>query len=194
MNHSETTCQLCQHLFSSPLILPCCSHSLCSSCLDTISYQKDNDPSKLLYNCPFCKKDSEESTSALPNNFLQDFLSQLTKSNESATIPCERCENPTKYDQIIICNECHNTKLCQGCSNHIHSVGKFKSHERSPFLNGVVHQATCLTDLTTCNTHLKEKIEYICSKDSTLLCSLCIPTHKQTCKASITTVKYLLSC
>ena len=187
----EITCQLCRHLLSSPVILNCCSTSVCSGCLSSISYKKDNNSSKLYYNCPFCFKDSEETETATSNDFLNSFIEYKHLTDKTLQSVCERCEKPTKYDEIIICNECNNKNLCQECSDTIHSVGRFQLHERTSLTNGVMHQLNCINDLMRCETHIKEKIEYICLKDQQFMCGLCVPAHKQNCKNNIVTIRFL---
>lgn len=186
--NSEITCQQCHCIFSSPVILTCCTSSLCSSCLSGISYKSDNDHKKL-YNCPFCQKIIEETEIINENKFLEDFLYYNSNKRKKIEQECERCEKLTKYDDIMICNECSHKNLCKDCSDQIHSIGKFKSHERNPFLKRV-HQQTTLVDNLTCEIHSKEKIEYLCPKDSKYVCSICVALHKQACKVSPISLKF----
>lgn len=188
MNH-ETTCQLCQHLFSTPISLSCCPSAICLDCLSTLSYKKDKDSEKLYYNCPFCKKEGEEVEGTTNNTFLAQFIEYSSDKEKFSQTVCERCDKVTDYDEIVICNECNNKSLCKDCSDSIHSVGKFKFHERSFFVKGVAHQTNCITKLIGCSNHPKEKIEYICLKDSQLLCAFCLPTHRQTCKNNVILIR-----
>ena len=112
--------------FLPPVILSCCSNSICSGCLSAISYNKEFSSESTCYNCPFCKKEAEEVHSATSNNFLACFLEHVNNSEKTLDLPCERCEKPTKTENIVICNECNNQNLCRNCSDSIHSIGRFQ--------------------------------------------------------------------
>jgi len=189
--NSEITCQQCQRLFSSPIILTCCTSPLCSTCLSSISYKSNNDQKKLYYNCPFCKKISEDVELVSDNKFLEDFINDITNKEKKIEKECDRCEKLTKYENIVICNECNNKSLCKECSNQIHNSGKFKFHERTSYTKGVVHHTTFVQNLAICEIHPKEKIEYICPKDSKLICPSCVVLHKQACKMNPVTLKFV---
>jgi len=190
--NSEIICPNCHCLFTSPIILSCCSSSLCANCFSNISYKSDTNHKKF-FNCPFCKKNSEESEFSMKNRFLEDFITQILNKEIKSEFECERCEKLTKYENIIICNECRNNSLCDDCSNEIHKIGKFKFHERISFTKGIGHQTSVIKNLTMCDIHSKEKLEYFCPKDSNFICEICFSLHKQSCRVSPVTVKFLRS-
>ncbi len=186
--NKEITCQSCHHILESPVTLTCCYSPICLNCFQSILYQHDNEVQRQIYNCPFCKKVCEDKETILHNSFLEQFIKYYIH-DKVHEVACDRCEKLTRFEHIILCNDCNNKKLCEDCSDSIHNLGNYRNHERTSFSKGITHQTKFITNLSVCTTHIKEKIEFVCPKDSIFLCNLCLSSHKQTCRTTPISVK-----
>jgi B-box zinc finger. len=173
---------VCKHLFSCPVVTPCCSTSVCLDCLKRFSHHEGKHNDRLVFNCLFCKKEKEDFGLITPNNFLTIYIDQSLKRGNEDELLCERCDKKFKISQIYICSDCGSRNFCQDCTELIHGAGRYREHKYSSIVKGVIHQADALAEGSICHIHVREKIESICLKDQTVLCNLCAITHKQSCK------------
>ena len=100
---TEFKCELCGGLQVQPVLIPCCSSSVCES--------------HIVSPCPICSKDMDISQ-VMENTILLSILQDFKTS------PCQRCE--TK-DAVVHCKQCA-TVLCKECSGIIHDKGIYKEH------------------------------------------------------------------
>ena len=179
---NEIICPLCKHLLTKPVLLACCLTATCYGCLKKISYRSDSLSGEIYYNCPFCKKDHENLETVTASNFLQEYLNYLSKKGKPEFIICDRCDKDFGLEEVLICYCCDERVFCSSCNEILHSTGKYIEHTRKPYhINKIKKEGETYL---SCKNHIKEKIEFVCMKDMSMLCNYCLASHKQACKSS----------
>lgn len=151
---NDLKCIECRGDFKDPVILPCCSNSLCRECVLTKekaskqSSGSDNEGKDSIdggnpftesqFECPFCYRVLVEAEiSSLPSNQLlikvgkqeekKEEVIEDDKSEESEDGLCQRC---SAEDQFLVCESCGGFALCEVCDDLIHSMGVYEKHVR----------------------------------------------------------------
>lgn len=181
--NSETLCEICSQLLSSPTSLTCCYSSVCLECFKKILPKESKNGDKLYYKCPFCKKDNQTSA-AKSNLFLSRYIDFCYKKGKFQNISCDGCCVKYKLTEGSACSECGNKYFCKECNAIMHSSENTKSHQRINVSSLIKNYTGSLNKAMICQNHPKEKIEFICLKDLTTLCKLCMSTHTRTCPES----------
>lgn len=180
--NSETLCELCSHTLSSPTILACCYSSVCLDCLKKISVKETRGTDKLIYKCPFCNKERQSYTSAKSNTFLARYIEFCYKSGKLQSLQCGNCQDIVQSCEATLCKDCDNKYFCKECNVSCHSEENKKSHNRMSVNNVIRNYTGNLNKPMLCSSHFREKIEFICLKDLSVLCKTCVVTHKRNCK------------
>lgn len=181
---ADIVCPSCRSFLSNPVTLSCCITSICGNCLKLLLYADNKTGTKILYNCPFCKAEGEESANVYQNSFFTRYVELASKENiDMDQNVCDRCDKKLKISETYVCQDCGGRLFCNDCLDAIHSVGKYKSHEKNLFQNSSFNSSS-FSDEITCQFHKNEKAEYICTKDFSILCNICLGSHKQVCRNS----------
>ncbi|OMJ87172.1 hypothetical protein SteCoe_11177 [Stentor coeruleus] len=164
-------CPVCLEILKSPVILSC-SHNLCYECANrVISISKISQESASYFNCPYCRTKNlllSASADFLPRNkILEQIILDWQISNTTLkSIKCQLCkDNP--LEAINECLACEAI-LCSTCTtNHI-SKSRFAHHKVLPI---------CKARRVLCTEHFEE-LEWFCTTEKVLLCSICLPKHQ----------------
>lgn len=180
--NSETVCEICSHMISSPTVLMCCFSSVCSDCLKKITVKDPKRVTRPSYKCPFCSKEQQISTSAKPNVFLSRYIEFCYRKGKLQNVPCSQCQTSIKSTDANICGACGNQYFCKDCNSTVHNTETAKSHIRTSVNTVLKNYNGSLNKAMICPLHMKEKIEFICLKDLVTFCKTCVANHKRTCK------------
>ena len=179
--NSEIICEICSQIVSSPAILSCCYSSVCTECARKLSVRETNTFEKYCYKCPSCKKDHHSHAFIRSHTFLSRYIEFCHKKGKFQSVSCQNCQKTIKSTETIICDECGHSYLCKDCDVSVHTVEHKKHHHRTSVANIMKNHIGSLNKGIMCNTHQREKMEYLCLKDLSSLCKYCVSTHSRTC-------------
>jgi len=180
--NSETLCQICSQLICSPIILSCCSASVCLECIKNISQKDKRNPDKLYYKCRLCSKDHQPFDSKKANTFLSRYIEYSHQKGYFEDVDCENCGIKKNFVETFGCNECNQKFLCKDCYSVSHNVSINKNHKTVNHGQIIKGFTGSLEKAILCQDHLNQKIEHICLKDLTTLCASCVAEHTKICK------------
>ncbi|KAJ0064688.1 hypothetical protein NL108_011779 [Boleophthalmus pectinirostris] len=169
----ELTCPICLQLYSDPVSLPC-GHNYCRTCINQ-NVQSDNSPSSVS-KCPECRviyqgHESLQSNFKLrciidsyrASNLLQDDPPSMSVATLTLSTPCDQCiDEPTPA--VKTCLKCEVSL----CSRHLQ-----KHNEKEQFRMHTLVDNVQSPGSKNCSTH-QRPLEYFCSNDMSVLCSICI--------------------
>ena len=185
---TDATCQLCNRLYTNPLLLPCL-HSFCKKCL--VKFKEKQEVSDATITCPSC-----DEVATVPSNGVLAFPQNLwlahhveeercrEKLSSKEDIPCERCvpEQANSSAAVVFCCECCEF-LCTTCKKDHQRWRKTVRHE----LMEVGEKKKTTTNKTPriprkeqhCSQHVDEKLKFYCETCEEITCRDClILSHK----------------
>ncbi|KAL0206583.1 hypothetical protein P9112_001890 [Eukaryota sp. TZLM1-RC] len=151
MSHLE--CGICLQIMEQPTTLPC-GHSFCRDrCL--LPSKKHNST------CPQCREEIPSMCHRI-NITLRDIIDSSSQHSPEPQL-CKGCEDAPA---TLFCSDC-DASLCKNCSDHVHSVKMFQSHNIVPL------SERSNVSLPKCLHHKGKQIEHYCTKCKVALCDSC---------------------
>ena len=182
-NITDATCQLCNELYTDPLLLPCL-HSFCKKCL--VKFKEKQEVSDATITCPSCDEVAivpSNSVLAFPQNFWLAHHAEEERCREKLSgkedILCERCvpEQANSSAAVVFCCECCEF-LCATCK---------KDHQR--WRATVRHELMEVGEMRRimankkfsiprkeryCSRHTKEVLSFYCKTCEEIICRNCV--------------------
>ncbi|KAL7398448.1 hypothetical protein ABVT39_010227 [Epinephelus coioides] len=163
----ELSCPICLQLFSDPMVLPC-GHNYCRACI-----WKSVDKGAISC-CPECREEFHGLNSLQKNFKLCSIIEGYL-----ATAPLLDCQQDTEPRGMeVFCDHCIDervpaVKSCLKCEVSLCSRHLQRHHEKESFRTHTVVEPTNEHGMKCCSIH-RRPLEYFCSSDMTLMCSMCV--------------------
>ena len=180
---TNATCQLCNELYTDPLLLPCL-HSFCKKCL--VKFKEKQGVSDATITCPSC-----DEVATVPSNGVLAFPQNLwlahhveeercrEKLSGKESTPCERCVTGRASGKgaIAFCCECCEF-LCATCKQDHQQSRHTLNHVLVEM--GEKKENAANTEIKIprkkqyCPQHDDEKLKFFCEKCQEITCCDCL--------------------